>query len=66
MNETPLEGNGTAGRRGRRGRRGREGGDKPAGVEQLPWRQPRNPYRPVEVVSADELESIHEASLQIL
>ena len=34
--------------------------------EQRPWAQPRLRYAPTEVVSADELESIHEASLQIL
>ncbi len=66
MTDTAVEEKRGTGRGGRRGRRGRQGADKPAGVEQLPWGQPRNPYRPVEVVSADELESIHEASLQIL
>jgi trimethylamine---corrinoid protein Co-methyltransferase len=34
--------------------------------EQHPFAQPRLPYRPTEVVSADELEAIHDASLQIL
>ena len=33
---------------------------------QRPWAQPRMRYRPTEVVSADELESIHEASLGVL
>jgi trimethylamine--corrinoid protein Co-methyltransferase len=33
---------------------------------QRPWKQPRMPYKPVEVVSADELESIHQASLRVL
>jgi trimethylamine--corrinoid protein Co-methyltransferase len=33
---------------------------------QLPWRQHRNPYRPIEVLSADQLEAIHDASLRIL
>ncbi len=66
MSDTAVEEKRETGRGGRRGRRGRQGADKPAGVEQLDWQQPRNPYRPVEVVSADELESIHEASLQIL
>ena len=34
--------------------------------EQRPFRQPRMRFRPTEVVSADELESIHDASLRIL
>jgi trimethylamine--corrinoid protein Co-methyltransferase len=33
---------------------------------QRPWSQPRMPYRPTEVVSTDELESIHLGSLRIL
>lgn len=37
-----------------------------ARFQQLPWRQVVNPYKPVEVISADELESIHQASLRIL
>lgn len=54
-------------RSGRRGRRGRgEAAEGPAAIEQSPWAQPRNPYRPVEVVSADELEAIHQASLTVL
>src|SRR3954447_4343405 len=53
----------TAGGRERRGRRpARAAGD----IAQLPWRQPRNLLPPVELVSADQLESIHEAALTIL
>jgi trimethylamine--corrinoid protein Co-methyltransferase len=37
-----------------------------SGVKQLPWRRYRNPYRPLEVLSADHVEAIHEASLRIL
>lgn len=37
-----------------------------AGLEQLPWRRLRNPFRPVEVLSADAVEAIHQASLRIL
>ncbi len=33
---------------------------------QLPWRNYRNPYRPIEVLSADQIEAIHLASLSIL
>ena len=35
-------------------------------LNQLPWRDVRNPFPPLEVLSADELEHIHEASLTIL
>lgn len=35
-------------------------------LQQLPWRQVTNPYRPIEVLSADQLEAIHEASLTVL
>ena len=54
----------TAGGRGeRRGRRpARVAGD----ITQLPWKQPRNLLPPVDLVSADQLESIHEAALTIL
>jgi trimethylamine--corrinoid protein Co-methyltransferase len=36
------------------------------GIAQLPWRTIRNPYRPVEILSADEVETLHRASLRIL
>jgi trimethylamine--corrinoid protein Co-methyltransferase len=36
------------------------------GVPRLPWRTLRNPFRPLEVVSADQVEAIHRASLRIL
>jgi trimethylamine--corrinoid protein Co-methyltransferase len=35
-------------------------------LSQLPWRQHRNPYGPVEVLSGDQVEKIHDASLRIL
>ena len=59
----PAESSGPkAGRRsGRAGRAGRQ----PA-IEQKPFRQPRMIFPPTPGVSADELESIHEASLTIL
>ena len=44
-------------------RRERRGG---AGLRQLPWRNLRNPYKPIEVLSADHLEAIHQTSLRIL
>ena len=47
--------------------RARRGGAGGAGAfHQLPFQRIRNPYPPFEIVSADELESIHEASLEIL
>lgn len=36
------------------------------GLRQTPWRQPTNPYRPTEVLTADQVEVIHRASLRIL
>ncbi|MEO8468808.1 MAG: trimethylamine methyltransferase family protein [Chloroflexota bacterium] len=36
------------------------------GVPRLPWRTLTNPYRPVEILSADQIETIHYASLRIL
>jgi trimethylamine--corrinoid protein Co-methyltransferase len=35
-------------------------------LKQLPWRQVRNPYSPIEVLSADQIEAIHDASLTVL
>ena len=37
-----------------------------AGIHQVPWRHLVNPYRPVEILSADQVEAIHVASLRIL
>jgi trimethylamine--corrinoid protein Co-methyltransferase len=37
-----------------------------AGIEQLPFRRLENPFRPLEVLSEDQVEAIHEASLRIL
>jgi trimethylamine--corrinoid protein Co-methyltransferase len=36
------------------------------GVRQLPWRRLTNPYRPIEILSADQVEAVHVASLRIL
>ena len=47
---------------GGRNRTRRTGG----GVEQLPWRTVRNPFRPLEIVSAEGVEEIHRTSLRIL
>lgn len=54
----------------RRGRRGTQAGTnvlaRPATPPQPPWRLHRRPFEPVRLVSDDELESIHQASLQVL
>src|SRR3954453_21510960 len=58
----------TAAGEGLRRRRGgsREGHARNAEPQQPPWRQPRIRFRPTEIVSADELESIHQGSLRVL
>ena len=38
----------------------------PAAIPQLPLRRVRNPYPPMAMLSADQVEAIHEASLHIL
>ena len=45
---------------------GRAGHERSRLPPQRPWAQPRMRYRPVEVVSADELEAVHRASLRVL
>ena len=35
-------------------------------IQQLPWKQPRNPYAPMQILSDDQVETIHHASLRIL
>lgn len=37
-----------------------------AGLAQLPWKQFRNPYDPIKVISDDHIEAIHNTSLKIL
>lgn len=54
-----------AGARRRRGRR-RERPAGPTGPAQVPWRLYRRAFEPTRVVSDDELESIHLASLEVL
>ena len=49
-------------REGRRPRRDRAA----AGLRQAPSRQLRNPYPPFEILSADQIEAIHHASLEVL
>ena len=58
----------TAAGEGLRRRRtgGRAGHERHLLPQQRPWAQPRMRYAPTEVISADELESIHVASLRVL
>jgi trimethylamine--corrinoid protein Co-methyltransferase len=49
-------------RAGRRPRRERS----ETALQQLPRRQLRNPYPPFEILSADQVEAIHQASLRVL
>ena len=37
-----------------------------AAVQQLPWQELENPFPPIEILSADQLEAIHTASLDLL
>jgi trimethylamine---corrinoid protein Co-methyltransferase len=63
----------TGGPAGREGR-GREHGGKArrerrsvgGGIRQLPFKTLRNPYKPIEILSEDQVETIHLASLEIL
>jgi trimethylamine---corrinoid protein Co-methyltransferase len=58
--QAPIDG-------GRRRRGGRAGGPPKSNLpEQRPWKQPKMRLAYSEVLSADEIESIHEASLTIL
>ena len=54
--------------RRRTGRRsaGRAQPTGPAQIEQLPWKQPQIKFPPLELLDADQLETIHQASLEIL
>ena len=47
-------------RRGQRRRR------QPAAIRQLPWRQPANPFPPVDVLDGEQVEQIVDAALTIL
>ncbi|MEA2608584.1 MAG: trimethylamine---corrinoid protein Co-methyltransferase, partial [Chloroflexota bacterium] len=57
-NRTPSESGSTGSRR--RPRRAAPG------LAQLPWRNLVNPFRPVEILTADHVEAIHRSSLRIL
>ena len=45
---------------------GRAGHERSRLPPQRPWAQPRLRFRPTEILSADEIESIHQASLRVL
>lgn len=57
---------GSAAPRRRRRGRNRPQAETAQAFAQRPFTQPRRLYRPVDMISADELESIHEASLRVL
>ncbi len=61
-----MDGDAAAEGGARRRRSGRVHGERSRLPQQRPWAQPRMRYQPTEAVSADELESIHDASMQIL
>ena len=67
MNEAPSAADAapTSDRARRGGRAGKRAGGS-AAFEQPPFRQMKMPLRPTELLSADELESIHLASLRVL
>ena len=44
----------------------RRGTRNPRSIIQSPWQQPVNPYPPVELLNAEQLERIHQASMSIL
>lgn len=48
--------------RRRPGRASREVG----AIQQRPWKQPVGPYKPIEILSLDQVQAIHEAALTIL
>ena len=62
---TEIEPAAPGGGRSRRGG-GRAAHERSRQPPQRAWSQPRLRYRPTEVLSADELESIHDASLRVL
>ncbi len=37
-----------------------------AAPQQLPWREVRNPFPPLDILSADQIEHVHSASLDVL
>ncbi len=63
--DAPGGAEGETGGRRRRGRsRNRPAGPKP--IEQVGFQQVRRPFAPTEVISGDDVEAIHRASLEVL
>ena len=62
----PSERQGRGGRERRGGRSGNAGRAADVVGDPFPFRQPRRRFPPVEIVSADEIEAIHQASLMVL
>lgn len=53
--------------RGRRGgRRGHQAAGSGQSIDQAPWQQPRVPFPPMQLISEDEIEAIHNTSVQAL
>ena len=50
----------------RQRRRAGRGRRETGGIRQRPWSTLVNPYAPIEVLSADQVEAIHDASLRVL
>ena len=50
----------------RRSNRTRSRKDTPTKLEQTPWKRFRNPYPPVEILTPDQLDAIHDTSMRIL
>lgn len=51
----------------RRSRRSRSRNKREVGAfNQLPWQVKENPFRPIEILSEDQVETIHHASLKLL
>ncbi len=49
-----------------RRREGRRPRDRDGAPRQLPWRRLRNPYAPIDVLDAEAVEAIHEATMHVL
>ena len=62
---TDIEAASAGGERRRRSG-GRSTAERSRLPQQRPWAQPRMRYKPTEVISADELEAIHDGSLRVL
>ena len=53
--------------RRKRSRRSKNAGKAAkSAINQLAWRQPRRHFKPVDLISQDQLEAIHDASMEIL